>query len=234
MAAREILGQLSEVTEQMESLRSLETGTLNVGYTPGLDMGPVPGIFAEYALAFPGVRLRLVCANTSRLVDLLRSGELELALAERNLRAPAGAGISTHVVGCQRLVFVAPVKKPLSERVLPPGDLQDMPFVSWSEDVSLSTYLDDFLLRHQIRLDIRARAATPMAVIKFVADGVGIGLVPETSAAGEIESGNIMLLPVDTDRPITVEMLAFFHHIQGLTYAGWEMLKFLEKRLQPA
>ncbi|MFP4481204.1 MAG: LysR family transcriptional regulator [Thermovirgaceae bacterium] len=230
-AAREILGRLNEVTERMESLRSLETGALNVGYTPGMDTGPVAGVFSEYARAFPGVRLRLVCANTSGLVDRLRNGDLELALAERNLQSPAETDISSHVIGIQRLVFVAPAETPLPEESLSPGDLQVMPFVFWSEDAPFSAYLEDFSLRHQIRLDVRARAATPMAVIRLVADGIGVGLVPEASAADGIESGYLRLLPFDYDRPITIETLALFHHIQGLTYAGWEMLRLLEKRL---
>jgi DNA-binding transcriptional LysR family regulator len=230
-AARDILGRLDEVTERMESLRSLETGALNVGYTPGLDMGPVPEIFAEYATAFPGVKLHLVCANTSELLERLRSGGLELALAERNLQAPPQTGISSHVVGIQHLVFITAGDTPLPEMPLAPADLQGMPFISWSEDVPFSAYLDDFSLRHQIHLDVRAKASTPMTVIRFVADGFGAGLVPEASAADGMRSGRLKGLPVDTDRPITVETLALFHHIQGLTYAGWEMLRLLEKRL---
>ncbi len=232
-AAREILGRLKDVTERMESLRSLETGALNMGYTPGLDTGPVPRIFAEYASAFPGVRMRLVCANTPNLLDRLRNGDLELALAERNLQAPVEADISAHAVGTQRLVFIAPAASPLPEGRLSPGGLQDLPFIDWSQDVPFSAYLEDFRLRHQIRLDVRAKAATPMAVIRFVAAGLGVGLVPETSAAEQIKTGSIRLLPVDIDRPIAVDTLALFHHIQGLTYAGWEMLRLLEKRLQP-
>jgi DNA-binding transcriptional LysR family regulator len=233
-AAREILERLNDVTERMKSLRSLETGTLNVGYTPGLDTGPVPGVFAEYASAFPGVKLHLMCANTSGLLERLRNGDLELALAERNLHAPSEADISSHVVGIQHLIFVTAKDTPLPERPLAPADLQGMPFIFWSEDVPFSTYLEDFSLRHQIRLDLRARAATPMAVIRFVTGGLGAGLVPEASAADGIKSGHLKKLPIDTDRPITVETLALFHHIQGLTYAGWEMLRLLEKRLQPA
>jgi DNA-binding transcriptional LysR family regulator len=233
-AAREILERLNDVTERMKSLRSLETGTLNVGYTPGLDTGPVPGVFAEYASVFPGVKLHLMCANTSGLLERLRNGDLELALAERNLHAPSEADISSHVVGIQHLIFVTAKDTPLPERPLAPADLQGMPFIFWSEDVPFSTYLEDFSLRHQIRLDLRARAATPMAVIRFVTGGLGAGLVPEASAADGIKSGHLKKLPIDTDRPITVETLALFHHIQGLTYAGWEMLRLLEKRLQPA
>jgi DNA-binding transcriptional LysR family regulator len=233
-AAREILERLNDVTERMKSLRSLETGTLNVGYTPGLDTGPVPGVFAEYASAFPGVKLHLMCANTSGLLERLRNGDLELALAERNLHAPSEADISSHVVGIQHLIFVTAKDTPLPERPLAPADLQGMPFIFWSEDVPFSTYLEDFSLRHQIRLDLRARAATPMAVIRLVTGGLGAGLVPEASATDGIESGHLKKLPIDTDRPITVETLALFHHIQGLTYAGWEMLRLLEKRLQPA
>jgi len=233
-AAKEILGRLNDVTERMESLRSLETGTLNVGYTPGLDAGPVPGIFAEYASAFPRVRLRLVCTNSPGLLDRLRNGDLELALAERNLQSPAEADISAHSVGSQHLVFIVPATSPLPEGTLSPGGLQDMPFIDWSEDVPFSAYLEDFRLRHQIRLDVKAKASTPMAVIRFVAAGLGAGLVPESSATGEIKTGSIKMLPVDTDRPIAVETLALFHHIQGLTYAGWEMLRLLEKRLQSA
>lgn len=233
-AAREILERLNDVTERMESLRSLETGTLNVGYTPGLDTGPVPEVFAEYASAFPGVKLHLMCANTSGLLERLRNGDLELALAERNLHAPSEADISSHVVGTQHLVFVTAKDTPLPERTLAPSDLQAMPFIFWSEDAPFSAYLEDFSLRHQIRLDLRARAATPMAVIRLVTGGLGAGLVPEASATDGIESGHLKKLPVDTDRPITVETLALFHHIQGLTYAGWEMLRLLEKRLLPA
>jgi DNA-binding transcriptional LysR family regulator len=180
------------------------------------------------------VKLHLMCANTSGLLERLRNGDLELALAERNLHAPSEADISSHVVGIQHLIFVTAKDTPLPERPLAPADLQGMPFIFWSEDVPFSTYLEDFSLRHQIRLDLRARAATPMAVIRFVTGGLGAGLVPEASAADGIKSGHLKKLPIDTDRPITVETLALFHHIQGLTYAGWEMLRLLEKRLQPA
>lgn len=233
-AAKEILGRLAEVSKRMEGLKSLETGTLSVGYTAGMDAGPLPGMMAEYAVAFPGVNLSLTCGHFPHLLDALKNGDIELALAERNLEASVDAGISSQVVGTDRLVLVAAPEMILPGEPLSPKDLERLPFITWSAGSPFSAYLDDFSLRYQIRLDSRSAASTPSALAELAVKGIGMGLVPESAVAPYIDAGRLRVIPVEDARPVTVDFLALFHQTQGLTYAGWEMLRFLENKLKTA
>lgn len=233
--AREILDRLEDVTGRIEGLRSLESGTLNLGCTPAMEAGPVPGILAEYAEAFPGVNLSLKTRDMAVLIDGLRSSDIELVLSERNLASPLDADIASQVIGRDPLVFITGRGQWPSEGEGPvePKDLEGLPLISWSENVPFKAYLEDFSLRHQLRFSIRARSDTPRALVELVAGGLGIGLVNESAATADIEAGRVRVIPLNPSRSVSVDILALFHQTQGLTYAGWEMLKLLENRLGP-
>ncbi len=229
--AREILDRLDDVSQRMTALKSLEKGTLRVGYTPGVDAGVGPALLTDYAKSFPGVNFLLTCRTFTELIKGIKSGEIELALAERNLLTPVDPNISTRVVGTDRLVLVSGREASLPEKPLSPRDLESIPFVAWLEESPFSAYLEDFSLRHQIRLNVRAYSSTPATLVKLVSSGLGLGLVPESVATAHIEAGLLRPVLLEDARPITVDILALFHSTQGITYAGWEMLRFLEKRL---
>ena len=64
--AREILDRLDEVSQRMTALKSLEKGTLRVGYTPGVDAGVGPALLTEkdarrcrYLIRFRGICPRI-------------------------------------------------------------------------------------------------------------------------------------------------------------------------------
>jgi DNA-binding transcriptional LysR family regulator len=229
--AREILDRLDDVTERMTALKSLEKGTLRVGYTPSVDAGVGPSLLTEYAKAFPGVHLSLTCRNFNELIEGIKNGEIELVLSERNLQTLVDSNISSRIVGTDRLILVSGRETSLPEKPLSPVELEGIPFVAWPEESPFSAYLEDFSLRHQVRLSVRAYSATPATLVELVSGGLGLGLVPESVAAPRIEAGLLRHIQLENARPITVDILAFFHSTQGITYAGWEMLRFLEKRL---
>ena len=171
-------------------------GTLRLGVIPTVAPYVLPGAIAPPRKRFPKLRLLLREDTTAQLVERVRDGKLDLALLA--LEAELGS-LATLALYSDPFVLVAPTGHALAQRKLARArDLAD-------EDVLLLE--DGHCFRDQaLSLCQRAgarelddfRATSLNTLVRMVASGTGVTLLPAMAVATEVRpQERLVTLPLE-------------------------------------
>ena len=102
---RTMAAQLAAIDEHFDA-------TLHIGMSFADGVALLPELVAKYAEQNPGSRVHLDAGYEPELVDKLQDGRLDFAILENQ---PTKPGITNEVLGCKKLVFLAPDKAPYNK-----------------------------------------------------------------------------------------------------------------------
>ncbi len=125
--ARDLLARADQAIQRVRGESRSEI--LRVGYAPSLTTGIMPGALEKFQTATPRVRIELADISTREMVELAKSGQLDLVIA------PAGFESSVpefHWSELRRmaLVLVMSARHPLAKlKTIPPERLRDLPLI---------------------------------------------------------------------------------------------------------
>jgi len=154
------------------------SGTLSIYASITAVYSLLPNLLESYRTLHPSVQLELRTGAAEQAVDLILSGDIDLAVAPLPDR-PAGR-IEFLPLTEIPLVFIAPRT---GEHTNPPRkrkqlDLSRTPLVLPSDGLSRAR-LDQWMKRKAILPDIRSEVSGNEALIAMVRLGCGIGIVPQ-------------------------------------------------------
>ncbi len=191
--AERILREVEEARKRIEGMKSEDGGELKIGVIPTVLPYAMVQPLAAFRKKFPRVELTLVEGMTETLVELLRRGELDLALLALPIRY--------NEIVCSELF-----REPLLAAI-PPGHN-----LAQEEKVMLNRLGGEkmLLLRegHCLRNDVltactKARAQFDQvfesdhleSILRLVSAGYGISLVPEKASLGRVDCHFLALEP---------------------------------------
>lgn len=169
---------LHKVEEDLEAVRGIargEVGVLKVGFVGSAMLTSLPTILGKYRRMYSRVQLHLHEFHTSQLIDALREGSADVALAR-----DAGQAEDLHVEAAFSEPFIAvlPRRHPLASRKSIPFErLRDEPFVffpraagsyAWENTINLLGF----------RPNIVQEAPQWLTVVRLVGAGLGITIAP--------------------------------------------------------
>ncbi|GAB6280362.1 MAG: LysR family transcriptional regulator [Thermovirga sp.] len=230
--SREILDRIKDLGNRITTLQSLESGTLVIGCSPYTGRNTLPPVLERFAACFPAVNISLVIGDMNALETKLKRNDLELLIFEKNLDGMTDPEIICHPTGYEELVFVASRNMSIPKEPISASALEEIPMITYSGDNALDTYLDDFAVRNQIRFTRHIDVDSVDIAGKLAARGLGAAFLTRSTVESSIFEADLRILEITADPPARLEILAMYHRTQGLTYAGWEMLKLLERPLQ--
>lgn len=176
---------LAEVRHCVDSVRAAAVeqpaGMLRVAYTrSGADLN-MHELVERFRARYPLVRLSLSTAWTSRNLELLEAGEVDVAFVRSMVRHRE---VGSLVVATEELVVVLREDHPLAVRErVSPDDVIDLPLVHWPRALG-SGYHDE--IRRQIWGDRPQRVVQEQPdgehILREVARGVGIAILDEHRA----------------------------------------------------
>lgn len=176
-----VLAQAERCVERVRAAAEQTTGALRVAYTrSGADLN-MHELVERFRERYPGVRLSLSTAWTSRNLELLDEHEADVIFVRSNVRHRS---VKSLVVATEELVVAMPDDHPLAtaER-LSFGEVVDLPLVHWPRELGPG-YHDD--IRRQIWGDRPQRVALEQPdaehILREVARGVGIAVLDEHRA----------------------------------------------------
>ncbi|WP_149549023.1 LysR family transcriptional regulator [Streptomyces marokkonensis] len=159
-------------------------------------------------LVAEGVRLRVTTGLSDRLLDELRSGRHDLAIATSR---PRGRTLTAVPLADEEFVLVAApaLAGGLRARLAAegPGALHGVPLLAYAEDLPIVRRY----WRHVFgrRLNCHAAVSVPdlRAVLALVVAGAGYSVLPRYLCADELASGAVALLDEPVDAPINTGFL---------------------------
>jgi DNA-binding transcriptional LysR family regulator len=176
--ARRTLQKADEDIEAVRSVARGDVGVLKVGFVGSAMLTKLPSILGRYRRLYPRVQLHLAELHTSQLLDALRDGSADVALAR-----DAGTVDDLHVerVFVEPFVAVLPKKHPLAaRRSVPIVKLRDEPFVFYQRSAGNYAWENTIGLCEQqgFRPNIVQEAPQWLTLIRLVGAGLGVTIAP--------------------------------------------------------
>lgn len=169
---------LHKVDEDLEAVRSVargEVGVLRVGFVGSAMLTRLPSILDRYRRLYSRVQLHLNEFHTSQLIDALREGSADVALAR-----DAGAAEDLHVEPAfvEPFVAVVPKRHPLAKlRSIPIARLKDEPFVFFPRSAGSYAWENTIKL-FGFHPNIVQEAPQWLTIVRLIGAGLGVSIAP--------------------------------------------------------
>jgi LysR family transcriptional regulator, low CO2-responsive transcriptional regulator len=206
-AGEEFLRHVEKILREMETARAgleiLRTGghgRLRVGTNPIACQYILPAVLGEYRERFPQSAIRLEPGENGRLLELLRTGQIDLALGFE----PAGQGRRefTFVPLFQdELRFVVAPTHPWSQLTrIPREGIQRETLVLPPRTSHTFHLVADYFRRERITLGNFIELGSMEATKEVLKLGLGVGVIAPWIARAELEDGSLVVVPLGSRR----------------------------------
>ena len=192
--ALRLLALRREATSAMDELKSLERGRLQLAANEYTCMYLLRAIDA-FRREFPNVGVTVHRMLASRIPEELNLRTFELGVISFR---PDPVQFRAVAVYADSLAFVVSPSHPLAgvERVSI-GDLGKELFIAHNVTSPLRRKVIEAFQRYRTPLNMGIELPTIEAIKRFVAMGNGVALVPQLTVARELETGDLVRVPVD-------------------------------------
>jgi len=201
LAGRTLLAESARLLEHANLVermtqRSTQSERLNVGFVSGVLHIPLP--LRQFRARWPGVEVRTEELASGAQYEKMLNGELDVGFVvfDENPRP----NLAVKVMERSRLALAIPSGWPQAKRKsIALAELADVPMVMAGRGAN-PPFLSAFELRCRaagFSPNIAHQANQVFSILKLVAFGAGIGLVPETASAHEVQG--VRLVPIADD-----------------------------------
>jgi DNA-binding transcriptional LysR family regulator len=214
--ALHVQAALTAAREDLDAVGGLSRGRVRLAGFPSASSALVPAVLARLAATAPGVTTSYVEVEPPEALDLLRGGEIDVALTFTYVGDEVGAapdpGLVTRALGRDPLALVTPVEPGGAERSRPAG----------SPVVDLASHRDARWIggcprcRGHLLASCASAGFTPdivletdnaAAVVGLVAAGLGVALLPRLALATTVIPAGVAIGPVDDELARRVEVV---------------------------
>lgn len=176
------------------------TGPLRLGLIPTVAPYVLPTLLPELRTRMPSLSLHVIEDQTARLLESLRAGTLDVAV----LALPSGmSGLIEIPLYAEDFVLVVPPAHALAGRDdVSPAVLDELPLLLLDEGHCLRDQTLDLCRSvdaHPLSGDTRATSLA--TVVRCVAGGLGVTLIPASSVAVECAAGDLAVARFEEPTP---------------------------------
>ncbi len=196
--ARRVLSTLTEAESVMSRLRGTQRGTLKIGLVSTAKYS-VPRMLGLFREQHPGIQIQIEVCNREELVELLRDGEIDLAVMGR---PPKHLDTRAEVFAHHPHAFIAAAKHRLAKRsAIPAALLNSEELISREQGSGTRVIMENYLAQHRISPPITMEMSSNETIKQAVIAGLGISFVSLHTVGLELEHGQLVVLDVE-DTPV--------------------------------
>ena len=183
--ARRMLADADSARHAMDELAGLRRGRVRMGATPTLCVSVVAEVIAQFHREHPGIDLHITEAGSHALVDALGEGALDLALTITRPNVRHDAAVERVALFREELMVASAAAPALRDHADVPGrltvaELAALPQVAFNRSYDLRIATDAAFEAAGLTPVIAVEGAEMDAVLRFVARGIGVAVVPAT------------------------------------------------------
>ena len=218
----------ARAVQMLEEFRGLEQGlerktALRVGSSVTLGNFILPRVAAAWQVRHPESPLQVTVANGGRLQQMLRDNLLDVAVIEG---AVNGTELETRAFRQDRLVLVLPQGHPLTmPEHITLAQVLEYPLLVREEGSAGRHCLEQVLGRRGLQADRRWESIDTQALLRAVAQGLGVAFLPRELAEGV--PGVVIRTVADED--FCRENVLVWHRHKRLSAELLELMELLEK-----
>jgi DNA-binding transcriptional LysR family regulator len=175
--ARRLLDDMGSAMADLGDHVERRKGRVRVAALPSLAAGWLPAVFAEFMQAWPGISLDLDDALSDACIALVRSGQVDFALAASGAQGAAAADLRSQKLCSDRFHLVCRADHPLArEARLTLKKIAPWPFIQMARNSSVRQALDAAI--HPLRMKTVFEVEHLATVMGLVEAGLGVSIVP--------------------------------------------------------
>ncbi|WP_405162650.1 LysR family transcriptional regulator [Nocardia sp. NBC_01499] len=197
--SQQLLSAAADLERTVRARASGTAGELKVAFTRSGSDSDISQRIRSFRKEFPDIDVSTITGWTSWNLDLLESGEVDVAFVRGNIAHPR---VETHLIGLQEAAVVVSKGHPLAEKAsVEISDIVDEPIVLWSRQTGPDFY--DELVSHvwgDGAPNLVAEESDAEQVLDLVSSGTGISVL-DRKRATRIAHENIVVIPFGTNPP---------------------------------
>jgi DNA-binding transcriptional LysR family regulator len=214
--ALHVQAALTAAREDLDAVGGLSRGRVRLAGFPSASSALVPAVLARLAATAPGVTTSYVEVEPPEALDLLRGGEVDVALTFTYVGDEVGTtpdpGLVTRALGRDPLALVTPVEPGGAARLRPAGstvvDLASRHDARWIGGCPRCRgHLLASCASAGFTPDIVLETDNAAAVVGLVAAGLGVALLPRLALATTVIPAGVAIDPVDDELARRVEVV---------------------------
>jgi DNA-binding transcriptional LysR family regulator len=177
--AVKLLADRSDLLAELDEMRGLKRGVLRLGLPPVASSSIFAPLLARFRRQYPGVDVRLTEHGGDELLNLVRSGDLELAAT----LSPESEDLEWQDVRREPLMAVLAADHPLADASSTDiAALKDLPFILFAEGFGINRLISNACRRCGFEPAVAARSSQVDFLIELAASGLGVAFLPRSLA----------------------------------------------------
>lgn len=194
--ARGMLEQAAQLKDEMSVYASGLSGEVRLLANTNASAEFLPEALSAFLAAHPHVSVELEERLSDEIVGLIAEGAGDVGIVAGTVDL---GGLQTFPFRTDRFVVVTPAGHPLGEGPVRFSAALDYDFIGLARSSALQRFLSDKAAREGRPLRLRVQLRSFDAVCRLVEHGVGIGVVPETSARRAAMTMSLGIAPLTDD-----------------------------------
>lgn len=228
--ARSSLRQAERVRSELDALKGLRSGTINLQTIESLVPGVLPQVIVGFSKRHPGITFNVTVDRTDRILVAVREGRTDI-------------GLVFYPTAESELVSVFKMREPLVALMSPRHPLAKKAKVSLAEAIGYPIALPLKNSGSRVLIDIACKAAgismkpvletnSIQLRVQFVHVNNGITFHSKLSAADSLSTGNVVAVPIRDRIVNTATIDVITHASRQLPLVAEAFLRFLEGELR--
>ena len=221
--ATEILSLIDAVPEKIKEISWQSEGKLILGASTLAGNYILPPILKKFNEIYPNIKLSVQTGCGNEIIDRVRNGTIDLAIAGRNLNWVNDLKIKFHPIAIDTLSLVVPKGHPWSNRELVyPSELtKPYTFIHSRPGSAMRSMVQHYLQQENITPTSIIEMGNHETIKRAVEEGLGIALISTLCISREIASSQLVKVPLLNLNKVTRQFV--------LASKGMSEHNFLEK-----
>ena len=192
------LGLLQSGEEKIAASRQLLTGELIIGASDTVTKTYLLSRLEAFHKDYPDIRIRILKGTTSRVLDYLHAGQVDIAFASE---APDETVYSVRHCVDTHTIFVAAPDYLEFDKVYTMEEIAALPLILLERKASSRVYVERYFQDHGVQIHPEIELGSHNLLISLARIGLGVACVTEEFSLSGLSRGVIVPLKTDFEIP---------------------------------
>lgn len=193
--ARELFARVEQIHADLAPFASGVRAQVSLHANTNATNSFLPDDLAGFLLEHPQLRVSLRERSSPDIVRAVAAGEAEIGVVAGDV---ADSALTLIPYRHDRLVLVLPPKHPLAGAGrLRFAEVADQAFISLNAGSAIHTFLMNVAADAGVRLDVRIQVLGFHAILRMVAAGVGLSMVPRSAVTAHPQASHVAIAELD-------------------------------------
>lgn len=189
---QDLFSQVSAMERTVRAQVEVPAGDFRIATVNSVGIYLMPEALAVFTKRFSKVHPTIRFENSDVVVDLLQSGDIDLAVTAQS-KPPART--QNVMVIDDPLVLVCGRGHPLwRRRYVRPKDLDGEKLVTFDDQTPTAKVIERVLAKHKVQMDTIIKTPQIAALVRMVRMNMGLAFLPQLALQHELESGGLHAL----------------------------------------